>query len=103
MGEKQVVLGLVETWRVRAQKSIAEIDAALTSGDFGTVREAAHALKGSSLNLAINRLGQAAGELQDAATAADGQAARRLAATVREAYDELTEALPRILPSAAAR
>ncbi len=103
MGEKDVVLDLIGTWRVKADESMAEIETALAAGDLATLRKAAHALKGSSLNLAIKRLGYAAAELQDAATRRDAASSARLAAEVRIAYTQLVAALPRILPARAAR
>ena len=99
MGEKNVVLDLIGTWRLKADESIAEIESAVTTGDFATLRKAAHALKGSSLNLAIKRLGHAAAELQDAATRQDTANSTRLAADVKAAYSQLIAALPRILPA----
>ena len=98
MGEEDVVLDLVETWRGKAEQSLAEIDASISSGDFAALRHAAHGLKGSSLNLAIRRVGNAAAALENAAAARDRELAVRGAASVREAFGELLEALPGILP-----
>jgi HPt (histidine-containing phosphotransfer) domain-containing protein len=103
MGEKDVVLDLIGTWRAKADESIVEIETATAAGDFAMLRRAAHALKGSSLNLAIKRLGHAAAELQDAATKQDAAAAARLAAAVKTSYAQLIAALPRILPARTAR
>ncbi len=98
MGDEKVVLDLVRTWQAKAEESIAEIDASVASGDLTALRKAAHALKGSSLNLAIRRLGQAAAELQDAATKQDSARAAALAASVKAEYSQLVDALPRIIP-----
>jgi len=99
MGEKNIVADLVETWRQKADRLVADIEPALAARDFVTLREAAHALKGSSLNLAIKRVGRAAAELQDAATAQDREGAGRSATAVKAAYAELIAALPQILPA----
>jgi two-component system, sensor histidine kinase and response regulator len=100
MGEEGVVRELVDTWRRKGAESMAQMEAALAAGNLPGVREAAHALKGSSLNLAIKRVGRAASALQDAAATGDAGAAGRLAGELRAAWAETVAALPGIVPAA---
>jgi CheY-like chemotaxis protein len=97
MGEAQVVRELVVTYRQKAEADLTRARKSLESGDFEGLREAAHSIKGSSLNLSIRRLGGVAAALQDAATEKDAEKAGQLVKGAERAYQELVQALPRIL------
>ena len=67
MGDRGMVQELAATLREKAAGCIEEIREALEAGDLERVRAAAHAVKGSSLNLSVSRMGHTAAELETAA------------------------------------
>jgi CheY-like chemotaxis protein len=100
MGEEKVVRELLETYKTKAAEEMASIRQALDARDFERLREAAHALKGSSLNLSIGRVGDYAARLQDAARAQDLKRSTLIAGELEGAYQELLGRLPELVPNA---
>jgi signal transduction histidine kinase/CheY-like chemotaxis protein len=66
MGDKEVVVSLIEKFIVKSTEQIEAIRENIISKDFETGRRNAHTIKGSSLTLAAKELGQAAAELEKA-------------------------------------
>ena len=71
LGDAETVLSLVATLIGRAERSLGGIRDGLDPVDFETLRAEAHAIKGSALNLSAKRLGDAAAELEAAASERD--------------------------------
>ncbi|MBT3271554.1 MAG: response regulator, partial [Spirochaetales bacterium] len=67
MGNKAMVLDLLNTLIDKSKSCVEEIRAGMDSGDLAQVRSAAHAIKGSSWNLSARRLGDSAAVVEDAA------------------------------------
>lgn len=69
---------MLQSWLDRLPAQRDEIQAALESGDFETLRQRAHAIKGAAANLSAMPLSRAAAELEQAARRADAPACRNL-------------------------
>ncbi len=67
MGDRGMVKELAGTLREKAAACIEDIRQALAEDDLDRARAAAHAVKGSSLNLSVVRMGNTASELETAA------------------------------------
>ncbi|MBK1838911.1 response regulator [Azospirillum sp. YIM B02556] len=75
-----------------ARGMIDESGAALAAGDLSGARETVHALKGGAHSVGATRLGQLAGDLQDALDAGDGDTAALLHSLLAMTLDELADA-----------
>lgn len=71
---------------------IAAIETALTAADQRAARDAAHSLKGAALSVGAVRLGQLAGDLQDALDDSDPDTAAFLCGLLPPTQDELVAA-----------
>ncbi len=81
---------------------IAAIDRALTANDPAAARDAAHSLKGAALSVGAVRLGQLAGDVQDALDAADTDTAAMLCGLLPPTHEELVTATAPLRASTAA-
>lgn len=70
-GNKKLYVKLLRHMAAEAPSTKEKLSAAIMSGDLQSVREIAHSLKGSSANLAITDVAEAAGRLESAAKAED--------------------------------
>ncbi|CAO3438724.1 ATP-binding protein [Azospirillum endophyticum] len=75
-----------------ARGMIDEAGAALDAGDPAAARETVHALKGGAHSVGATRLGQLAGDLQDALDDGDGDTAALLHSLLAMTLDELADA-----------
>ncbi|MBY6264051.1 response regulator [Azospirillum sp. 412522] len=75
-----------------ARGMIDEAGAALAAGDLPGARETVHALKGGAHSVGATRLGQLAGDLQDALDDGDGDTAALLHSLLAMTLDELADA-----------
>ena len=88
-----LVTEIVAAFIEDASRRVAVIGDAVRQGDPGTVKEAAHALKGSAANLGATRISAASDRLQRLATAGDLAAAAPLVDELERAFDEARVAL----------
>jgi signal transduction histidine kinase/CheY-like chemotaxis protein/HPt (histidine-containing phosphotransfer) domain-containing protein len=88
---------LLQEFAHDARDRLDEVNAALAAGDLAQLRHLAHALKGGALTIGAGRLGQLAGDLQDACDAQDADTAALMADLLPPTLDELTATLPLIL------
>ena len=79
-GEADLVAELVDTFHVDARPLCDRLEQAAARGDLAEVRQVAHRIKGSALNLGAERLAGAAGALE--AAAVRGEANPALVASV---------------------
>ncbi|CAO3438426.1 ATP-binding protein [Azospirillum doebereinerae] len=75
-----------------ARGMIDESGTALAAGDLAGARETVHALKGGAHSIGATRLGQLAGDLQDALDGGDGDTAALLHSLLAMTLDELADA-----------
>jgi two-component system, sensor histidine kinase and response regulator len=68
------------------------LESALAAGDLRGARDAAHSLKGAALSVGAARLGQLAGDLQDALDESDPETAAFLCGLLPPTQDELVAA-----------
>jgi two-component system, sensor histidine kinase and response regulator len=71
---------------------IGVLESALAAGDLRGARDAAHSLKGAALSVGAARLGQLAGDLQDALDESDPETAAFLCGLLPPTQDELVAA-----------
>jgi two-component system sensor histidine kinase BarA len=76
--------------------ALAEIDAAIASGDGGAVAKAAHALKSMSLSLGAARVAESAGELEKSGRQGSGPAYTGLRREIAQRLDEAYGAIHRL-------
>jgi CheY-like chemotaxis protein/nitrogen-specific signal transduction histidine kinase len=93
MGDAVLARGLIESFEESAEKSCAELAAALGRHDFAAARRAAHTLVGASANLGAVRLEAVAAALEQAALREDGVAMRPLVEAARTRLDAALAAL----------
>jgi HPt (histidine-containing phosphotransfer) domain-containing protein len=74
------------------EEQIALIPAAMAEGEWEVVRQEAHSLKGGAWNLAAEPIGNAAGKLEEAAKAEDGETSRSAFAVLQEEFERLRSA-----------
>ena len=91
MGNREMVINLVATLREKTSISMEEIERGFQENDMGKIRSAAHAVKGSSLNLAVVRMGSAAASLEDAASAGNRPEAMKAFVVLRERHAEFLD------------
>jgi len=72
VGGNELVANMGRLFVEHARKNLDALEEALEASDWQGVREAAHALKGSSLNLGLSRLGDVARRLEDLARRESG-------------------------------
>jgi PAS domain S-box-containing protein len=89
-GDKGFARELVETFVGTGDKALAVIAAALATGDYTVMRDAAHVLKGASANLRASAATSAAAQLEEAATSGD-------AAEIPVLADKLTTEIRRTI------
>lgn len=99
--ELRAVLGkdfrmLVDTWVADSRVRLQALQSALAGQDAAALREAAHSLKGSSLNLGALRLADFCLALESAARAGDLAQAARLLPPVEAEYRQVAPLLVRI-------
>jgi len=99
--ELRAVLGkdfrmLVDTWVADSRVRLQALQSALAGQDAAALREAAHSLKGSSLNLGALRLADFCLALEVAARAGDLAQAARLLPPVESEYRQVAPLLVRI-------
>jgi len=90
-GKASLQTKVIERYLVTSARSIEELEAALAQNDPGKIVEVAHALKGSSLTIGVNRLGQLCQRLEHAAR--DGAIDREAALAVEPLLTETHTAL----------
>jgi two-component system sensor histidine kinase/response regulator len=83
------LLGFVDA----AQDMVAAVVQAADDGNWPQARRSAHTLKGSALSVGAERLGQLAGDVQDAADANDGDTVALLAGLLEPTWHELKAAV----------
>ena len=66
MGERQVVMNLLESFVPRVKRDIQQMEEALERKDFETLRQTAHSIKGGAWNLEVKELGNRAEALEQA-------------------------------------
>ena len=91
MGQKDVVVRVVREFLPRVHDELKQLKVAYMAGDFDTVRNVAHKIKGGSLNLEIHRLGGHASELEKAGRDKQKGAAYTNLKALIEDYKELKE------------
>jgi PAS domain S-box-containing protein len=92
MGRDDVLRNVLAAFLDTAQKQIVRISTAMEEGDMNAVRQEAHSLKGGAWNLSAAFVGEAAGKLEEAAKAEDGEASLSAFATLREEVERLKKA-----------
>jgi signal transduction histidine kinase/CheY-like chemotaxis protein/HPt (histidine-containing phosphotransfer) domain-containing protein len=88
---------LLQGFVADAAERIAAIATAAQAGDAQAVRGPAHALKGGALSVGAARLGNIAGDLQDACDAGDTAMIQLMTELLAPTLDELRDLLPLIL------
>jgi PAS domain S-box-containing protein len=78
LGNRDLVLNLLTRFLPRTRETLQSLVYALDLGDLETVASAAHAIKGSALNLTAKALGGTAGELERAAREGQTEECSRL-------------------------
>lgn len=101
LSELRAVLGkdfrvLVDTWVADSKVRLQLLQVALAGQDAVALREAAHALKGSSLNLGALRLGDLCLAMESAARAGELGRAPALLAAIDAEYRQVAPLLARI-------
>ena len=91
MGNREVVLNLVKTLFEKVEGQMPGVREALENSDFELLREEAHSIKGSSLNLSVVRLGEAAARLESAAREEDEENAKLTLQEMESAFLEFGE------------
>lgn len=99
--ELRAVLGkdfrmLVDTWVADCQVRLQLLQAALAGQDAAALREAAHSLKGSSLNLGALRLADHCLAMETAARAGELARAKALLPAIDAEYRQVAPLLARI-------
>ncbi len=84
---------LINTWQADSQKRLSMLRAALSDGDASRLRETAHSLKGSSLNLGALRLGDCCLALESAARNGTLDQASVLLVAIETEYDAVAPLL----------
>ncbi len=75
LGKKDTVIALVGKFADKARIQLETIETALATEKFDDVRREAHAIKGAAWNLSAIRLGNAAQDLEEAASTGDARGA----------------------------
>lgn len=88
-GNEAHLRGLERIYREDAPRRMKELEEALRAADCGTVRKAAHSLKGASLVIEARRCADAAALLEEAAAAGDLARCGELARVLRGELDSL--------------
>jgi HPt (histidine-containing phosphotransfer) domain-containing protein len=70
-GDVEFEQELLSTFRASARVTLARLRAALETGELAQVIREAHLLKGASLNVGANAIGECAGAIEKAARAGD--------------------------------
>ena len=91
MGQKDIVVRVVREFLPRVHGELKQLKAAYMAGDFDTVRNVAHKIRGGSLNLEIHRLGGHAAGLEKAGRDKQKGAAYTNLKALIEDYKELKE------------
>jgi two-component system, sensor histidine kinase and response regulator len=94
-GIEEIVDTTLDIYRGEAPMLFAKIRDAVERGDAEAIRTAAHSLKSSSGNVRATRLAELLQGLEDAGRGGDTEAASRLYAEVRAAYEAVMEQLGR--------
>ena len=94
MGNEEAVRRIIPDFISKVEGQIPKIKSCLDSGDMEGARELSHSIKGSSLNLSMFRLGEAAKELEYSSR--DGELDRSVEnfKTVVSAFNQLKQLLP---------
>jgi two-component system, sensor histidine kinase and response regulator len=93
MGDRGMVEELIVTLQEKSAACIQEIKQALLEDDLVRVRAAAHAVKGSSLNLSATRMGNTAAELEEAAKDGRREDAAACFKALQSRFDEFSDYL----------
>ncbi|MFP4362637.1 MAG: response regulator [Spirochaetia bacterium] len=93
LGKADVVKRLAKGLSAKMKGQVEEISKALNSGDFESAVSAAHAIKGGALNLHMNRIGNAAKDLEYAAKAEDPDKSASALDRLRASYSALQKRL----------
>ncbi len=81
--DEQMTRELVDLFVASGDEALAAIAAAVASGDYKTVKDHAHAIKGASANMYAGATNAAAGRLEEAARSGHSDELRRLAQELR--------------------
>ncbi len=92
LGREDVVRNVLSTFLGTLQEQIPRIAAALEQGGLSILRQEAHAIKGGAWNLSAAALGEAAGSLEEAAKAGDGEACRSAFVSLQQEFECLKSA-----------
>ena len=92
LGNRETVLSLVSRFIPKAEAQWIRLSEAAKAGDWQTVQETAHSIKGAAWNLSAKRLGNAAKTIEDASREGQGDLVENGLPVLREALGELKAA-----------
>jgi HPt (histidine-containing phosphotransfer) domain-containing protein len=90
-GDAEFLDELLALYKKEFRARSAQLKKVLAAGDFGSLREIGHGLKGSSANLSLPGLLEAALQMEMAGKAADPAAARRAMEALEREYRRFLE------------
>jgi two-component system sensor histidine kinase/response regulator len=100
MGKRDVVLKVTGEFIKKVDAEIVQLKTALTKGDYNTISEIAHSIKGGAWNLEVKRLGDLAAELEQAGGEKKKQKCQASLKGMILAYGEFKGFLKQNVPSA---
>ena len=89
LGNEETVKNLVKNYIVKVEGQLPQIEKCLSDGDTDGSREIAHSIKGSALNLSMEKLGEAAKTLEYSSRDGELETSKSNLSAVRSAFEEL--------------
>jgi HPt (histidine-containing phosphotransfer) domain-containing protein len=101
LDDQETAQEVIDVFVCDAGRSLEELDRAIQTGDAASCERLAHRVKGSSLNLGIEELGDLARALEEKGRSGSLSGAAEIHAAMRLQYQALCSIAPRILRKAA--
>jgi HPt (histidine-containing phosphotransfer) domain-containing protein len=88
-----LVLDLIQTYIEESDRLVSEMESAALSGDTARIGSIAHSMKGSSLNMGLEIIGEVSLRLEKMGKGGDLDGARGLIPELQQSYIEAKQAL----------